>query len=232
MLTKSHIIPGFMYSPLYSEGHRMAKFRPKDMVQGNGRLLKPHDGEYEANILCHECDNVRLGRLESYAKRLIEEDLTTVISDRFTHEGLLATTFANVNYNLFKLFLLSVLWRAGISGREFFKDVNLGPYEEKLRKLLIEEDAGREDEFPILLMTWLSDSTVRNDIIVQPARGECDRGMKYLFPIAGFIYVFYDSLATIDEEFRPYVLSEAGQVTFLHFPEGQFAKIYRKYFRL
>ena len=77
LLTKSHIIPGFMYSPLYSEGHRIAKFKPKDMAQGNGMLFRPHDGEYEANILCHECDNVRLGRLESYAKRLIEEDLCT-----------------------------------------------------------------------------------------------------------------------------------------------------------
>ena len=34
---------------------------------------KIYTGEFESNILCQECDNVRFGKLETYANRILPQ---------------------------------------------------------------------------------------------------------------------------------------------------------------
>ena len=52
-----------------------------------------------------------------------------------------------VEYEPFKLFHLSVLFRASVSTLPTFADVSLGPHEERLRNLLLARRAGPEDQF-------------------------------------------------------------------------------------
>jgi len=55
----------------------------------------------------------------------------------------------NVEYNSFKLFHLSVLFRAGISSLPTFAAVSLGPHEERLRQLLLTRSVGEAWQYPV-----------------------------------------------------------------------------------
>ncbi len=44
-----------------------------------------------------------------------------------------ATVLPGVDYSKFKLFLMSLVWRAGAASGDFWETVKLGPHEEKLR---------------------------------------------------------------------------------------------------
>jgi hypothetical protein len=67
----------------------------------------------------------------------------------------LAIPIDNLNYDLFVLFLLSVLWRASVSSVGFFEDVDLGPYEERIRELLWNNRAPQPSEYAVMLGTSL-----------------------------------------------------------------------------
>ena len=52
-----------------------------------------------------------------------------------------------IDYTRFKLFQLSILWRASVSTLEFFKMVSLGPREDTLRTMILSDDPGSPDTF-------------------------------------------------------------------------------------
>jgi hypothetical protein len=49
---------------------------------------------------------------------------------------------------------MTILWRAHASSQEFFKYIDIGPYESRLRKLILEGQVGDPDEFSIILSKW------------------------------------------------------------------------------
>lgn len=57
--------------------------------------------------------------------------------------------WAKFDYSAFKLFHLSVLFRASVCSLPTFSDVPLGPHEERIRKMLLTCDAGTQSEYPI-----------------------------------------------------------------------------------
>src|SRR5262245_18984532 len=162
LLKRSHIIPDFMYKGLYDSKHRINKVAPASLLRGRPRIERPRTGEYEADILCNTCDNNILGSYESYAQLLYERKRApaNLITKEFTNStGFSFTQLVNIDYTRFKLFLLSILWRASISSRPFFKEVKLGPYENNIRKMIFEGNADGQETFPILLISWeLADS--------------------------------------------------------------------------
>lgn len=62
---------------------------------------------------------------------------------------------SGLNYQLFKLFQLSVLRRAGVSSLQFFEKVQLGKHEEVLRKLLLACDPGSAERYGCLMFVLL-----------------------------------------------------------------------------
>jgi hypothetical protein len=54
----------------------------------------------------------------------------------------LFTEINGLDYAMFKLFHLSVLWRAGVSTREEFRNVKLGSHEDVIRQMLLRDDPG------------------------------------------------------------------------------------------
>ena len=57
--------------------------------------------------------------------------------------------WAHFDYASFKLFHLSVFFRASVSSLPTFAEVSLGPHEEKLRKLLLSCNPGEYWQYPI-----------------------------------------------------------------------------------
>lgn len=98
-LRKSHILPEFLYEDLYDEKHRalvISQKKEKVFQKGLRELL-----------LCQQCET-KLSRYEKYAKEIIQKlpKFSRDASGRFLYSK-------GVDYSRFKLFQLSILWRAG-----------------------------------------------------------------------------------------------------------------------
>jgi hypothetical protein len=58
----------------------------------------------------------------------------------------------DVDYATFKLFLMSLLWRAGVSTLETFEEVDLGPHESRLRQMLLAAEPGAPHDYACLII--------------------------------------------------------------------------------
>ncbi|MEP6647837.1 MAG: hypothetical protein ABJC12_12180 [Saprospiraceae bacterium] len=190
LLKKSHIIPNFLYKRLFGEDHRLVNVNLGNFDEFN----YTHSGYYDKDILCGDCDSNLLGRLETYASNCLyfngSEKSRSMIRTELLGGGdtFPALRFHNMDYTKLKLFLLSILWRAHISKHPFFQEVQLGPYAEKLRKMLLEHDAGPEDEFEVILLHVDSKQTRPEKALFQPRKMRVDGNYQYVFYIDRIIY--------------------------------------------
>jgi hypothetical protein len=129
-LQNSHIIPEFHYNPLYDSKHRFFVLSTE-----KGRRPTEQKG-FRERLLCQKCETL-LSRWESYAKEVIFDSEAQFVSKHGKHIRL-----GNIDYHRFKLYLLSLIWRMGVSSLKMFKAVSLGPYEQLLRRRLLAEDPG------------------------------------------------------------------------------------------
>lgn len=133
---RSHIIPEFFYRPIYDETHRFleASTDPTD------RLIIRQKGLREF-LLCQGCE-ATLSAWESYAGRVIKGGLAL----RYEKDDA-GFTVHGVDYAPFKLFGMSLLWRAGVCSLPEFSVVTLGRHQEKLRLLLHTANPGPAHEY-------------------------------------------------------------------------------------
>lgn len=215
LLSKSHIIPDFMYQDIFDEKHRLVKFTT---LTPNSKSTI-HSSEYESGILCQNCDNNIIGSLESYtALVLFGGRVSTSSNDYILPDGLEYTQVTNIDYVKFKLFLLSMLWRASISSRPFFKNVSLGPYEEEIRNMILSGNPGRPGDFPCIISSYLKTSFPK-EIVAEPRRIRLDGFIAYSFLIGGLLY----NVKVIKNDRTDWVLestvNESNEMKIIHIPE-------------
>ena len=133
-LSQSHVFPEFLYDELYDEHHRYNTLS----ILPDKRDLLTQSGMKE-ELLCYDCEQ-QLSRHEDYAARALrklkQRIRSTASHGYFLHQGL--------DYARFKLFLLSLLWRAGVARQSFFANVQLGVQQEVLRIMLRANNPGRD----------------------------------------------------------------------------------------
>lgn len=215
-----------MYRDLFDDGHRMIKFTTKTP---NSEDSIP-TGDYESNILCANCDNQIIGQLESYASTIFYGGKLPVKVKNFVKpDGLEFSQVSGINYDKFKLFLLSLLWRASISRRDFFKNVNLGPYEEKIRKMIYENNPGFANAYPCIITSYRKHNLPK-EIIAEPKKIRLDDNIGYAFLINGFLYNF----KVTENEKLPWVLeaslNEKGEFKILHSTRDMAKRLLDHYF--
>ncbi|MCR9074279.1 MAG: hypothetical protein NXI18_21705 [Alphaproteobacteria bacterium] len=202
-LQNSHIIPEFLYRPGYDEKGRLLE------LSGDVGRKKLIQKGYRERLLCAGCET-HIGRFEKYFADLWYQ--TDPLPNPVTTNGILRS----FDYQPFKLFLLSILWRAGISEREEFSTVRLGPYENELREMLLHEDPGPDTQFQIYGLVLLAPQTASpcHGTIMPPARLRLPAGQTgYEFIFAGVSWNFISSKQTTDA-IRLGALSESGTMSF------------------
>ncbi len=230
LMDKSHIIPAFMFDSLHQKGTQIYKFAPAELLGGNGRITELPSGEYEEGILCSRCDNEIIGGYELYAhkamygKEVVDNDHPE-FADRITEQGVKFRKCQNLHYKEFKLFLLSILWKASISTRDIFREVNLGPYEDVIREMILNGDPKEDDKFPILIVSWLNDNFTTSDLVGEPGVNKKQKGVRYVFPIAGVTYVFYISPTSLRPDLQEFVLSSKNEASIVYIPDGKAKKL-------
>lgn len=208
-LRNSHIIPEFVYGALYDEKHR---FHVLSTAKETKNTFK-QKGICE-KLLCSGCES-QLSEHERYVSLVFRGEVPLSIKkdQRIIHvEGL--------NYSSFKLFALSVLWRAGVSSLPVFKEVQLGPHEEVLRKMVRSSDPGAPEEYPFTLAPVLHKGRAQFDVILKPTKVRLESHQTYRFLFGGLAWVFVVSKHKLPATIVPAILSREGHLIMLEMEVG------------
>ena len=125
-----------------------------------------------------------------------------------------ADEFENVDKAKLKLFVLSILWRCSISKLSAFIDVKLGAYQEKIRKMVLNQDAGTSTDFPFAVFTTLQNRNWSDDVVAVPIRDKFNSGSYYKILLGGFIFVSNISIQVIN----PFFQSDETKIIVYHLP--------------
>lgn len=180
-LIKSHIIPEFCYKPLYDESHRF----PGCSDAPNGNIDMRQKGIYE-KMLCEDCEKI-LSKYESYVRNFL-----------YGKNGIIKNkdTYILVDYQKFKMFALSILWRAGIANEKSFQHVQLGKsHEEKLQKMILSGEPGKYYEYGFFLSYNIDDDEkIIDNLINNPDWKRIRNGHNlYRFLFSGIWWMFFVS---------------------------------------
>jgi hypothetical protein len=167
-LIKAHVIPRSFFKIVRGKG----KFSV-GMHVGRSQIKTPYyqAGVADSGILCGECEP-KFSKWDDYGFEALGSPpsrLSTIIGER---EFPIAIPLDDLDYELSTMFFLAVVWRAAVSGIKLFGGIDLGSYEEKIRKVLWLGRAPEPAEFAITLGTTL-DQKYPN-VIIRPQK--CRRG--------------------------------------------------------
>ncbi|SIO67972.1 hypothetical protein SAMN05444172_4684 [Burkholderia sp. GAS332] len=203
-LQESHIFPEFLYEPLYDQKHRL-QILSADPDLPN--VLKQKG--LKERLLCNACEQ-RFSIWEGYARQFIRGELPLTI----TGQGSLIY-MEGVDYRKFRLFQLSIIWRAGVSKLQFFEHIMLGPHEERLRTLLINGDPSSPDRYACFMFAIQHESGLVLDEIFQPIRQRALGQIVYSFIFGGFHWAYLVSNQDVPAHLKSATLRENGTIIIL-----------------
>lgn len=197
-LCNSHILSEFIYGPLYDEKHSF------HVLSGlpNPPRSKEQKG-FREELFCESCEGI-LSNYEDYAKRAITGG---VLLD--CKESLYGKAISNLDYEKFKLFKLSILFRASISKHLAFSRVKLGPHEEKIRKMILDRNPGSQRDYPCLVVGLAGEKKLTQSIIDQPEKLKIQGIHVYRFIFLGLMWVYFVS-SNLPKTFLEEVLLDAN----------------------
>ncbi|WEN14136.1 hypothetical protein PY254_12920 [Rhodanobacter sp. AS-Z3] len=204
MLQESHIIPEFLYGVMYDEKHRynvlsIAPDRQERIEQKGAR--EP--------LLCRECEQ-KFAKFERYASLVIKGGAPGMNGQR--NDSIVSVT--GIDYRQFKLFLLSLLWRAGVAKARYFERVRLGPHEERLRAMLRDDDPGPYHLYPCIFWGLNLKPDEIPELMVQPCRDKVWGQSTYHFVVPGLKLVYFVSNQRLPRKRSQFVLQHDGSLVF------------------
>jgi hypothetical protein len=136
-LRNSHIVPEFLYVDLYNGDHKMMGINGRG---SNGWQIQQKG--IREHLFCEECE-------QHFNKNFEKPFHESWIKNCPLPSPWVTDQIIKVDYDSFKLFHLSVLFRASVSSLAMFSEVSLGPHEERLRKMLFDVASGSQEIYPI-----------------------------------------------------------------------------------
>lgn len=209
LIKRSHLFPNFLYKGIEDEKKRMFvvssdSFKTPKTVQS---------GAYEEYILCSECDNNTLSKLERYANNYFYSKPYWLDNSDFEQitnvHGIQVIRCKNIAYDKFKLFLESLIWRASISSHALFADFKLtATQEETLRYSICSCEPLDEKDFACMMFTHQNREEAKADLVfINSYKPE-----KISFYLNQFIYLFYINKADVNEGISEIVLSRRNEM--------------------
>ncbi|MEX2213494.1 MAG: hypothetical protein WD768_05170 [Phycisphaeraceae bacterium] len=202
-LRKSHIIPEFAYRGLYDEKHRMVSFGPLSPEKHSSRLQKG----LRDRLLCDGCEGFINDNFEKpFLSYFIDGNALDAL------KGKRVATLTRINYSAFKLFHLSVLFRAHHAMIPNFGEVYLGASESPIREMLLNKNAGKDWEFPIVCSAITQpDGEIWKDIIAPAHSVVLGSQQAFLFTFAGCQWLYFLS-SVLTPEIDKRCLKESGEL--------------------
>lgn len=166
-LIKAHVIPETFFRRL-----REGKQSPL-LVRQREHLRRSPIGIYDPEILCADCDAI-FAPWDDYAQKVLSPELknANAITDGIQIGG---WTIADYQYDLLKLFFISLLWRASVSQHPFYHRIKLGTFEPIAQGMIAQSDPGQPEEFGVVLARF---TDALGTSILDPHPDRLD-GIKY-----------------------------------------------------
>lgn len=167
-LQESHIVPKCFYKKIRDRKGRLL------LIDSEGSKPELSQDGIKEELLCKQCEG-KLGNWENCLKKdLVDfgEKTSNYLSFDDTEKNILK--IEKIRYERFKLGTLSILWRMSISSNKNFSNYNLGSHQEKLRKILKNEELVDEKKYPIMIWRYEVDGVFYPDIMMffSPSRYE------------------------------------------------------------
>ncbi len=169
-------------------------------------------------LLCSDCEQ-HLN--DEYEKPFLKQwTVDSPLPDSMARDSIHVACY---DYTKFKLFHLSILFRASVSSLPTFQEVNLGNHEERIRDMLLSGDPGRDSEYPIIAFVVLNKhGKVERRLISCPFSGRPDGHLAY-----GQIYggaMWWISVSSHRNDFFCQAgLQRNGQITMIAEPLNEIA---------
>lgn len=197
-LINAHIIPASLHAPL-RKGSRI----PRVYSTESGAFPKrAHKGIYDSGILCASCDN-RIGDWDNYAQGVLLNPLESY-GEPVALKRQEAFSIPSPDYVRFKLFFISLLWRADRTSHQFFSSVDLGPWREKARAMIFSADPGDANEFGVFLVRYehpLAAGTIYNPELTRPEGVNC-----YRFSLGSYVAMIKVDRRSFGASVTPFLL--------------------------
>jgi hypothetical protein len=158
-------------------------------------------------LLCDECEG-KLSRWEAYASQVLKGGAEL----RYERVGGIVHV-TGIDFAQFRLFQLSILWRAHASSLAFFKKVDLGVHGEKIRLLLNASDPGRYCRYGVLMFGLNFNGSAFSPVI-QPAVSRLEGHRAFRFTFGGFQWVYLVSGHDIVPPLAKVILQPSGDLHF------------------
>lgn len=176
-LCRSHIIPEFLHQATYDHKHRAVMLRSDSLAK-----LQLQKGIRE-HLLCTGCEQFINDNYEKPFRRMWYETpgIPPIVPDELVE-------ISGLDYAAFKLFHLSILWRASAASHHAFQQVALGPkHSEALREMILNGDPGPRSRYGILGALMLSPDSLNvcHSIIVGPVARRMEDHRTYIMVYAG-----------------------------------------------
>lgn len=197
---EAHIIPESFFRIIKQDGKPILILSPNDFQS------KTHIGIYDKTILCDDCEKL-FSPWDNYGYSLLVANFS---KDKPFLDGdsVLAYTIENIDYHKLKLFFISILWRASASSHKYFSSINTGPFEDKLKELILSNDAGDENNFSVII-TKFNDDPVATAIL-NPHREKLEGINYYSIYLGGFkVFIKVDNRDS-SELMKNFILTPNG----------------------
>jgi len=213
-LVKSHIIPRSFFE--IKEFNRKAPKKSLSLLSDseNFKPMKRPIGIYDVHLFCNECEN-KFIKYDDYAFKLLIEQMDSRKTQKDEIGKVVCQYYEKFDYEMLKLFFMSVLLRAGLSDDFFFQNVNLGPFTEVLKEAINSADAKKPDEFAVFLAYY---SQIKSGpVIFPPAMKRIDGINFYFFHIGRVIFYIKVDKRNTPSALKPIIIKPEGNLFLLEF---------------
>jgi len=191
-LQNSHVISEFLFKPLYNDEN---KFMGVTGVGNKG--WRPLQKGLREKLFCTGCEGLLNDKYEKpfYKEWIVSNKLPNPFN--FDHP-----IIVSVDYRSFKLFHLSILFRASVSTLPTFSKVNLGLHQEIIREMLLNNNPGNYWQYPIIgIVVRHNKNNSIPPIITMPFQGRLLGHVFYSIVYAGVEWnIFVSSHRNADIE--------------------------------
>lgn len=159
----------------------------KNQIYLLGKTTKKVQTGHFERLLCSDCEQI-FSAYESNFNQIWMQTIPPDFQHLATNPGKDIIQVMVPDFTLFKLFHLSVFWRAAVSaGFKFDPNINLGPYEEKLRLMLLHRNPGDYGDFPFHAQLKLTNDGKPEPTITKLAKG-VDRYENFHYYMLSYAY--------------------------------------------
>jgi hypothetical protein len=201
-LRNSHVIPEFLYSSAYDEKHRIG------VTKAGARGMRLIQKGIREHLLCDGCEQMLNTRYE----QPMSNAWSGLVPGEVPGDSHLLET---VDYHTFKLFDLSILWRASIAQGPEWSSVSLGPrHVERIRLAILHRSAPAPLSYPVLGTVFVGPDSRRPCFgwVGPPSQNRFGSARVYSSLYGGCAWHVVVASHAVVHQANPFVLSERGQL--------------------